>query len=231
MTAARARDAPRADLSLLGDVAPELVGVLVVDLLDLLLAEVTAALADRAGRARALAPRLTVAVPLLSSSSLRHQKGMSSSALELKSSLPAVAAAGTNCRSPPSPPPSPRPPRNCTESAMISTAWRFEPSWASHSRQSSRPSTPTGRPLERYWGQASALLPQTVTSKLVGLSPQLPWASFWRVLTAMRSLQAAVPLGVCRSSGSRVRLPTSTTRLMFAMSSTPLANWCSLQHR
>src|SRR6266851_4137159 len=38
-----------------------------------------------------------------------------------------------------------------------------------------------------------------------------------RVFTAMRSLQTAVPLGVCRSSGSRVRLPTSTTRLMFAM--------------
>src|SRR5215211_3917865 len=38
-----------------------------------------------------------------------------------------------------------------------------------------------------------------------------------RVLTAIRSLQTAVPLGVCRSSGSRVRLPTRTTRLMLAM--------------
>src|SRR4051794_36371563 len=42
-----------------------------------------------------------------------------------------------------------------------------------------------------------------------------------RVFTAMRSLQTAVPLGVLRSSGSRVRLPTSTTRLMFAISSPP----------
>src|SRR5579864_3435000 len=33
----------------------------------------------------------------------------------------------------------------------------------------------------------------------------------------MRRLQTAVPLGVCRSSGSLVRLPTRTTRLMFAM--------------
>src|SRR5581483_11408324 len=33
----------------------------------------------------------------------------------------------------------------------------------------------------------------------------------------MRSWQTAVPLGVCRSSGSFVRFPTSTTRLMFAM--------------
>src|SRR5437867_1977484 len=33
----------------------------------------------------------------------------------------------------------------------------------------------------------------------------------------MRSLQTAVPLGVCRSSGSFVRFPTRTTRLMFAM--------------
>src|ERR1700741_327323 len=33
----------------------------------------------------------------------------------------------------------------------------------------------------------------------------------------MRSWHTAVPLGVCRSSGSFVRFPTSTTRLMFAM--------------
>ena len=40
-------------------------------------------------------------------------------------------------------------PRNWTESAMISTAWRLPPSSASHSRQSRRPWTATGRPLER----------------------------------------------------------------------------------
>src|SRR5204862_6943591 len=37
-----------------------------------------------------------------------------------------------------------------------------------------------------------------------------------RVLTATRRLETGVPPGVCRSSGSFVRLPTSTTRLMFA---------------
>src|SRR4029079_13366916 len=103
-----AGDAPGPDLALLRDVAAQLVRVLVVDLVDLLLAEVAPALADRAGCARPLPPRLAVAVALLSSSSLRHQKGMSSPAEPLlKSSLPAVAAAGTNWRSPPSPPPSP----------------------------------------------------------------------------------------------------------------------------
>ena len=46
----------------------------------------------------------------------------------------------------------------------------------------------------------------------------------WREFTARRSLQTAVPLGVCRSSGSLVRLPTSTTRLMLAaMPIPPLA--------
>ena len=49
-----------------------------------------------------------------------------------------------------SPPPPSRLPRNWTELAMIETAWRLpEPSFASHSRQSSRPSTATGRPLDR----------------------------------------------------------------------------------
>src|SRR5919201_1231706 len=88
-------------------------------------------------------------------------------------SVAAVAAAGTNCGSPM--PALSRLPRNWTLSAMISTACRFVPSWASHSRQSRRP------------------------------------------FTATRSLQTAVPLGVCRSSGSFVRFPTRTTRLMFAM--------------
>ena len=49
------------------------------------------------------------------------------------------------------------------------------------------------------------------------LGPLAGRESLRRVLTAMRRLQTAVPRGVCRSSGSRVRLPTSTTRLMLAM--------------
>ena len=43
----------------------------------------------------------------------------------------------------------------------------------------------------------------------------------WRELTAIRSLQTDVPLGVCLSSGSRVRLPTRMTRLMFAITTPP----------
>src|SRR5215469_11902225 len=43
-----------------------------------------------------------------------------------------------------------RGPRNWTESAIISTALRFVPSWASHSRHSSRPSIATGRRSEEH---------------------------------------------------------------------------------
>src|SRR5436190_14280509 len=52
MPAARACDPARADLSLLRDVPAELAVVLVVDLLDLLLAEVTALPPGRSGRGR-----------------------------------------------------------------------------------------------------------------------------------------------------------------------------------
>src|SRR5215208_1896380 len=158
MAPAGAGDSPRADLALLGDVATKLVCVLVVHLRDLLAAEVAVPFPDRAARSGP-------ALALLSLVSLGHQKGMSSSAAAVpKSAFSAVAPLGTNCGCPPSAP-SGRPPRNWTLSAMISTAWRFVPSWASHSRQSSRPSTATGRPFARYCAQLSPWLPQTVTSK------------------------------------------------------------------
>src|SRR5262249_23284453 len=64
VAAACACDPARADLAFLRDVAPQLVGVLVVDLVDLLLAEVAPALADRPRCAGALAPRLAVSVSL-----------------------------------------------------------------------------------------------------------------------------------------------------------------------
>src|SRR6266576_5359843 len=153
-------DPPGADLSLLGDVAAELVGVFPIDLLDFVSAEPAVLLPDRAG-SRAAAPALLLPVLLLC-----HQKGMSSSAPAAKSafSVCAAAPAGTNCGWPP-PSPSLRLPRNWTLSAIISTACRFVPSCASHSRHSSRPSTATGRPLARYWAQLSPWLPQTVMSK------------------------------------------------------------------
>src|SRR3954469_19032794 len=57
---ARAADAPRADLALLRDVAPQLADVLVVDLVDLRLAEEAGlAAAGPAGRAPLPAPSLT----------------------------------------------------------------------------------------------------------------------------------------------------------------------------
>src|SRR5439155_1165818 len=56
-------------------------------------------------------------------------------------------------------------PRNWTESAMMSTLWRFWPSCVSHSRHSRRPSIATGRPFWRYCAQFSPCAPQTVTSK------------------------------------------------------------------
>src|SRR5262245_14480285 len=162
VAAARAGDAARADLALLGDVAAELVEVLPVHLVDLLLAEVAGP--ALAGPLHRLAAAAALALFLVSVAS-GHQKGMSSSFALPKSAFSAVAPAGTNCRSPPPPSASPRLPRNWTLSAMISTAWRFVPSCASHSRQSRRPSTPTGRPFERYCAQLSPWLPQTVTSK------------------------------------------------------------------
>jgi hypothetical protein len=84
----------------------------------------------------------------------------SSAAAGPKSLVSAVAAAGTYWLPPPSSP-SPRPPRNWTLSATISTASRFEPSCACHSRQSRRPSIATGLPFERYCEQLSAWLPKT----------------------------------------------------------------------
>src|SRR5919206_233663 len=97
---------------------------------------------------------------------------------------------------------------------MISTACRL-PWSVSHSRHSRRPSSATGRPLERKRAQFSPCAPQTVTSKKLGLSSHSPVDWFLRrVLEAMRREQTDRPLAVERSSGSRVRLPVRTTRLM-----------------
>ena len=162
VAAARAGDAPRADLALLGDVAPELVDVLVVDLLDLLAAEVAVALAGSGRRARACGPCAAVCCSRCGIRTGCRRRLPS----RPKSALSACgAAAARTAAAPPPPSPSWRPPRNWTLSAMISTAWRLVPSWASHSRQSRRPSTATGRPLARYCAQLSPWLPQTVTSK------------------------------------------------------------------
>src|SRR5476649_910562 len=126
MAPARAADPARADLALLRDVAAELADVLVVDLVDLALAEETG-FASPAGCRRQTLPAslfslLCHGIPL-------DQNGMSSSAPALpKSASDPPAPAGTNSLPPPPPPASPEsplPPRNCTESATTSTAWRF----------------------------------------------------------------------------------------------------------
>src|SRR3954470_3356062 len=121
----------------------------------------------------------------------------------------------------PLPPPLPPPlkpsglERNWMLSAMMSTDWRLLPCWSCHSRHSSRPSTATGRPFERKRAQFSPWAPQTVTSKKLGLSSHSPVLLFLRrVLQATRSEHTEVPLCSERSSGSRVRLPVRTTRLM-----------------
>src|SRR6202012_4946259 len=62
-------------------------------------------------------------------------------------------------------PASSRPPRNCTDSATISTDCRLLPSLSVHSRHCRRPSTAIGRPLERYRSQFSPCAPHTETSK------------------------------------------------------------------
>src|SRR5581483_6458497 len=137
--------------------------------------------------------------------------GMSSSAGEEGKSAAAPTSAGTYW---PPPSVSPRLSRNWTVCATTSTLERLLPSCASHDDQSSRPSTPTRRPLARCWARNSAWLPNTFTSKKFGLSTQLPAPSCWRPFTARPSRRTGVPEGRCCSSGSRVSRPTSVTRLM-----------------
>ena len=87
---------------------------------------------------------------------------------------------------------------------MISTAWRFVPSCASHSRHSRRPSIATGRPFDEVLRAALALVAPDGDVEVVRLlGPLRRSSSLRRVLTAMRRLQTAVPAGVWRSSGSR----------------------------
>ena len=95
---------------------------------------------------------------------------MSSSAAAGKSALSGAAPAGTNWLPPPPPPsPSPRLPRNWTLSATISTASRFAPSCASHSRQSSRPSIADGAALREVLRAALGLVAEDGDAEVVGL--------------------------------------------------------------
>ena len=145
---------------------------------------------------------------------------MSSSAAAGKSALPAAAPAGTNWLPLPPPPPSrpPRPPRNWTLSAMISHRLALRAVLG-------LPLAPVEPAVDRrpggpWRGTARSSRPGCRRRRRRSSSACRPTGRSRpcrRLLTAMRRLQTAVPLGVCRSSGSFVKLPTSTTRLMFAM--------------
>src|SRR5205085_4860203 len=176
MPAARASDPARADLAAIADEPTQSGDVLVVHLRDLL-AAVRARLAAR-GRRRTLSispanrPSTLLCHPRSPNSDLdpaprpamlrvlarRPQNGMSSSdaAVPTEAVSKSSVAIGTSLsvgRTPlenPFPPPaSSRPPRNWTESAMISMDSRFCPSF-SQVLHSKRPSIATGRPFLRY---------------------------------------------------------------------------------
>ena len=198
--------------------------VLVVDLVDLLAAEVAVAPPDLRVGAAALAARARAAAAVaLVSRGGRHQNGMSSSAAAgAKSAFSRPRPRGHELAAAPPPSRAGRPPRNWTVSAMISTAWRFVPSCASHSRQSRRPSIADGAALGEVLRAALALVAPDGDVEVVRLvGPLARRAVLHARVHGDAELADAVPLGVCRSSGSRVRLPTRTTRLMFAIAPPP----------
>ena len=108
--------------------------------------------------------------------------------------------------------------------------------WSAWSRPAPPRRTSRGGRRRRFaapWRDAgashSARLPNSFTSKKFGLSTQLPDLSCWRPLTARPSWSTGEPEGRCLSSGSRVRRPTSTTRLMSpAMACSSHSNVCSI---
>src|SRR5665811_457257 len=126
----------------------------------------------------------------------------------------APAATGALAGAPAEAPASWREPRNCTVLATTSTFERLEPSCASQLRKLRRPSMATCRPLLRYWAQLSPWPPQTTMSKKFGFSIHSPASFLYFSFTASPRVQTDLPLGVVRSSGSRVRFPTRTTRLI-----------------
>src|SRR3990172_12406901 len=117
-----------------------------------------------------------------------------------------------------------RPPTNWTRSATTSCLLRFWPSWVSHDRCCSRPSTSTCRPLLRYSAQVCACLSQTTTVMKQASSLRSPALVVKERLTATSKLHTAMPAGVCRSSGSLVRFPSRITLLKLAI--TDLLDGC-----
>ena len=101
--------------------------------------------------------------------------------------------------------------RGATSSASTSTTERLSPSGVSQLRDLSRPMTTARSPLDSDSVTCSASCRQTLTrKKLVSPSRQLS-PSLTRAVTARRKLATGLPLGVCLSSGSSVRLPVMVT--------------------
>ena len=130
---------------------------------------------------------------------------------------------------PPPPPPSAGPRRSFLRtsavaqrrlgpisSATISILERCSPSGVSQERCSRRPVTSTRAPLVSDSLAFSAISRQQTTSKNDTASFfSLVWRSFQTRLTASPKVAVAWPLGVKRSSGSRVTLPTRVTLFPF----------------
>src|SRR5215216_6510073 len=106
-------------------------------------------------------------------------------------------------------------------SASTSVTERFSPSGVSQERVRSRPTTMQRAPFCRVPAAFSACWRHTLIRKKE-VSPSFQESpSRTRGVTASRKLATAAPLGVKRSSGSSVRLPTSITWLSFATCGVP----------
>src|SRR5574341_1276300 len=98
-----------------------------------------------------------------------------------------------------------------TSSASTSVTERFSPSGVSQERVRRRPTTTARLPLVRDSATFSAICRQTLIRKN-DVSPSFQLSpSRTRGVTASLKLATAAPLGVNRSSGSSVRLPTRIT--------------------
>ena len=222
VAAARAADPARADLALLGDVAAKLADVLVVDLVDLALAEEARLPPAARQRREALPASLLVVLYLPRLSVLLERDVVVGGSAEI--CVGALRCAGGH------------------ELVRLAAAARAVAAAEElHGVGDHLDRLALGAvlglplaPLEAPVDSDRAALREVLRAVLTLVAPdgdvevvRLLGPLAGRAVLAARvdrepqAATPAVPLGVCRSSGSRVRLPTSTTRLMFAMVSAP----------
>src|ERR1700682_2198921 len=109
-------------------------------------------------------------------------------------------------------------PSICIVSPMPRSLLRFWPlCLSSHVSNCRRPSIKTGRPFFKYSPAISARLAHKTTSTKVTSSRFSPLSSVYTRLTARPRSQTALPFGVYRISGSRVKFPRRMTLLKLAM--------------